>query len=341
MAKTPAEILAAQEPYSLLKDGRYFGLNEAAATPYVVQVSPDPTEANPLKVSVGNLFTVVVGLERSDEKKATFEPFRPLPAGVLDWERDATNTALVEEVTHGTVGLDTDKVKFVFRAIKDGTVSIKFTYNYVAKNASTGELEVKTTKTTAISQVINPASAAVVTGTQSTLLVAVKLDKAKYQVGENVNVTYMFNDENMDLDKIHFVATSGLTHTGTPAKTGCLVKTIFTVNTDTPVGTVQGITVYYDKQMAKVGKLTVYDPAIATPSIFGFSLDGESTPAAAVAGGAAAGGPAVAALDGGATPAAATPAAASLDDAAAAPAAASEPAASESKSSKKSKAVAD
>ena len=340
MAKTPAEILAAQEPYSLLKDGRYFGLNEAAATPYVVQVSPDPTETNPLKVSVGDLFTVVVGLERSDEKKATFEPFRPLPAGVLDWERDATNTTLVEEVTHGTVGLDTDKVKFVFRAIKDGTVSIKFNYNYVAKNASTGALETKTTQTTAITQVINPASATPAVGTQATLLVAVKLDKAKYQVGENVNVTYMFNNENMDLDKIHFVATSGLTHTGTPAKTGCLVKTIFTVNTNTPVGTVQGITVYYDKQMAKVGKLTVYDPAIATPSIFGFSLDGESTPAAAVAGGAAAGGPAVAALDGGATPAAA-PAAASLDDAAATPAAASEPAASESKSSKKSKAVAD
>ncbi len=334
MAKTPAEILAAQEPYSLLKDGRYFGLNEAAATPYVVQVSPDPTEANPLKVSVGDLFTVVVGLERSDEKKATFEPFRPLPAGVLDWERDATNTALVEEVTHGTVGLDTDKVKFVFRAIKDGTVSIKFNYNYVAKNASTGALETKTTQTTAITQVINPASATPVIGEQSTLLVAVKLDKAKYQVGENVNVTYMFNNENMDLDKIHFVATSGLTHAVTPTKTGCLVKTIFTVNTDTPVGTVQGITVYYDKQMAKVGKLTVYDPAIATPSIFGFSLDGESTPAAAVAGG-----PAVAALDGGAE---AAPAAASLDDAAAAtPAAASEDGAAESKSSKKSKAVAD
>ena len=338
MAKTPAEILAAQEPYSLLKDGRYFGLNEAAATPYVVQVSPDPTEANPLKVSVGDLFTVVVGLERSDEKKATFEPFRPLPAGVLDWERDATNTTLVEEVTHGTVGLDTDKVKFVFRAIKDGTVSIKFNYNYVAKNASTGALETKTTQTTAITQVINPASAAVAAGTAATLLVAVRLDKAKYQVGENVNVTYMFNNENMDLDKIHFVATSGLTHTGTPAKTGCLVKTVFTVNTDTPVGTVQGITVYYDKQMAKVGKLTVYDPAVATPSIFGFSLDGESTPAAAVAGGAAAGGPAVAALDGGA---AAAPAAASLDDVAAAPAAASEEPAAASKSSKKSKAVAD
>lgn len=330
--KTPAEILAAQEPYSLLKDGRYFGLNEAAATPYVVQEHTGD-------VAVGELFSVVVGLTRSDAGKAGYESFRPLPAGAIDWVRDATNTALIEEVSHGTYNaLDTDRVKFVFKAKAAGTVSLQFAYNAVGKSA-TGALEVKETKTTAITQVITPVSATPVAGKQATLLVAVQLDKAKYQPGENVSVSYLFNNEDADLDKIYFVATKGLTHTGTPAKSGCRVNTTFTVGADEEIGTVQGITVYYDKQMAKVGKLTVYDPAYVAPA-YGYDL-AEISPLVAASQAhahalepeapAVAGGPAVAALDAGD----ATPAAVAAEPAA------EEPAAATSKSKSKSKAVAE
>lgn len=335
--KTTAEILAEDYGnFSLLKDGRLFGLGEAAATPYVVQVSPDPNDANPLEVCVGDLFTVVVGLQRSDEYDAGFEPFRPLPTGVLDWVRDATNTTLVEELSHATLGgLDTDKVKFTFRALAKGTVSIQFAYNYVQKNPTTGELEVKQDTTTAITQVIKDATTSVAAGAVTPALISVHLDKKKYTQGEVINAEYFFNSTNIDVNKIVIQTTPGVSHTGTPTASGAIVTDTYVVGADTTVGTTQSINVYYDNGFAKVAKLVVYDPTYVAASPWGFGLDEVASPA--VAAGGAAAGPAVAALDGGA---AATPAAASLDDGAATPAAASEePAAS--KSSKKSKAVAD
>ena len=335
--KTTAEILAEDYGnFSLLKDGRLFGLGEAAATPYVVQVSPDPTEANPLEVCVGDLFTVVVGLQRSDEYDAGFEPFRPLPTGVLDWVRDATNTTLVEELSHATLGgLDTDKVKFTFRTLAKGTVSIQFAYNYVEKNATTGELEVKQSTTTAITQVIKEATTSVAAGAVAPALISVHLNKKKYSQGEVINAEYFFNSTNIDVDKIVIQTTPGISHTGTPTASGAIVTDTYVVGADTTVGTTQSINVYYDNGFAKVAKLLVYDPTYVAASPWGFGLDEAASPALAAGG--AATGPAVASLDDGG--AAATPAAASLDDGAVE--AAATPAASESKSSKKSKAVAD
>ena len=334
--KTTAEILAEDMEFGLLKDGRLFGLNEVTATPFVVQVSPDPTEATPLEVCEGDLFSIVMGIKRSDEDKASFEPFRPLPTGVLDWERDATNTELVEELSRCQLGLDTDKMQFTFRALKQGTVSLKFNYNYVQWNNTTNALEVKTTATTAVSQVIKPATAVAASGTVATRLMSVKLDKQKYSQGEAITATYLFTGSNIDVSKLQIVTTEGITHTGTPTASGSSVADQLVVNTDAKIGTVQSVSVYYDGEIAKVAKLRIYDPTYVAATPWGYSLDAE-TPATPVAGPAvaAAGGPAVASLDDGG---AAAPAAASLDDGAAEAAAAP---ASESKSSKKSKAVAD
>jgi hypothetical protein len=336
--KTTADILAEDYgKHDLLKDGTYFGLGEAAATPFVVQISPNPNDATPRVVQVGDLFTVVVGIERSDAKDAGFKPFRPLPEGVLGWVRTTANTALIEELSHVLYDMDTDRQLFTFRAIGDGTASIEFSYNYVEKNASTGELEVKTKKTSPITQVIKKATATVGSGTPGVELRAVRTPFSKYQAGEAFKADFMFTNSPVDTTKIKVVTTSGLSHTGTPAASGSVVTSQFVVNTDAVTGTVETITVYYGGT-AKMAKVLIYDATASASPIWGFSEDagaGIAVAGPAVAGAGAAAGPAVASLDDGA----ATPAAASLDDGAAE--AAATPAASESKSSKKSKAVAD
>ena len=339
--KTTAEILANDYgKWNLLRDGKYFGLSEATGTPKVVQISPNPNDASPRVVCVGDLISFVVGVDRSDEYTADFKPFRPLPTGALDWVRTTANVALVQELSRSMYELDTDKMLFVFRAIAAGTVSIEFSYNYVAKNASTGEYEVKTTKTTAVTQLIKPNTGATANGEVGVGLRTVVVPFNKYQAGEAFKADFLFSNGPIDLTKLKVTTSTGLSHTGTPTASGAVATSQFVVNTDAEAGTVQTITAYYGGT-AKMAKVTIYDSTISP--IWGFSESGVAMSpavapavAAALAGGAAAAaGPAVAALDGGA---AATPAAASLDDGAEA---AATPAASESKSSKKSKAVAD
>lgn len=321
--KTTAEILAADYgKHDLLKDGTLFGYGEVAATPFVVQISPNPNDTNPRVVQVGDLFTVVVGIERTDAKKAEFKPFRPLPMGALDWVRTTANTALVEELSSVLYDMDTDRQLFTFRAIADGTVSIEFSYNYVEKNAS-GNLEVKTAKTAPITQVIKKATATVGAATPEVELRTVRTPFSKYQAGEAFKADFIFTNAPVDASKIKVVTSSGLSHTGTPTASGAVATSQFVVNTDVVTGTVETITVYYGAT-AKMCKVLIYDAAVSGSPIWGFSEDAGAgiavaAPVAALHEEAAA--PAVAAVSEEAEPVAETPAA--------------------SKSSKKSKAVAD